>query len=144
VSLGFLLQALGFAAMALIAKPDVAYGEMIAPMVAAGAGFAMAIPIVQKAVVGAVAPLEIGKATGTLSTIRQLGSVFGVAIAVAVFALVGGRATPQSFARGVAAANAMLALLSVVGAVTALWLSGEPSAGTLASQAAAKAQARAE
>jgi EmrB/QacA subfamily drug resistance transporter len=136
VSLGFLLQALGFAAMALIAKPDVAFAAMIAPMVAAGAGFAMAIPIVQKAVVGAVAAPEIGKASGTLSTIRQLGGVFGVALAVAVFAFVGGRATPHSFARGFAAANGILALLSLVGTVVALWLSRETIGGTRASQVA--------
>ena len=98
---------------------------MIAPMIAAGSGFAMAIPIVQKAVVGAVAAPEIGKASGTLSTIRQLGGVFGVAIAVAVFALAGGRATPESFARGFAAANGVLALLSLLGVVAALWLSAE-------------------
>jgi hypothetical protein len=92
-------------------------------MVAAGSGFAMAIPIVQKAVMNAVAAPEIGRASGTLSTIRQLGGVFGVAMTVAVSALVGGRAEPQSFARGFAAANGLLALLSLVGAVAALWLS---------------------
>jgi hypothetical protein len=123
VGFGFALQVLGFAWLALIAKPDLAYAAMIAPMIAAGSGFAMAIPIVQKAVVGAVAAAEIGKASGTLSTIRQLGGVFGVAIAVAVFALAGGRATPESFARGFAAANGMLAVLSLLGVVAALWLS---------------------
>ncbi|MBO0758188.1 MAG: hypothetical protein J2P54_20255, partial [Bradyrhizobiaceae bacterium] len=96
------------------------------PMIATGTGFAMAIPIVQKAVVGAVAAPEIGKASGTLSTIRQLGGVFGVAIAVAIFALVGSRTTPQTFARGFAAANGMLGLLSLAGAIAALWLSGKP------------------
>jgi predicted MFS family arabinose efflux permease len=125
VACGFALQAAGFVWMAVLAKPDLAYATMIAPMVAAGGGFAMAIPIVQKAVIGAVTPIEIGKASGTLSTIRQLGGVFGVALAVAVFALVGGRGTPQSFAHGFAAANGVLALLSLAGAVAALWLSGE-------------------
>lgn len=129
VGLGFILQATGFIWLALIARPDLAYAAMVGPMIAAGSGFAMAIPIVQKAVIGAVAAPEIGKASGTLGTIRQLGGVFGVAIAVAVFALVGGRATPQTFAHGFAAANGVLALLSLLGGVVAPWLSAEtPSA----------------
>jgi EmrB/QacA subfamily drug resistance transporter len=132
VAFDFVLQAAGFVWMALIVKPDLAYAAMVAPMVAAGSGFAMAIPIVQKAVVSAVAPVEIGKASGTLSTIRQLGGVFGVAIAVAIFALAGGRTTPQSFARGFAAANGVLALFSLLGVVAALWLSREPVGGRVA------------
>jgi hypothetical protein len=50
---------------------------------AAGAGVSMAYPAVQNAVVGAVAPSELGKASGTYNAMRQLGGAFGVAIAVA-------------------------------------------------------------
>jgi EmrB/QacA subfamily drug resistance transporter len=125
VSLGFVIQAAGFVWLALIAKPGLPYAAMIAPMIAAGSGFAMAIPIVQKAVVSAVATSEIGKASGTLSTIRQLGGVFGVAAAVAVFALVGSRTTAERFAHGFAAANGMLGLLSLLGVIAAIWLTGE-------------------
>lgn len=137
ISLGFLLQAVGFLWIALIAKPELAYAEMIAPMSAAGAGFAMAIPIVQKAVIGAVAASEIGKASGTLGMIRQLGGVFGVAIAVAVFALAGSRATPQTFTSGFAAANGVLALLSLAGAIAAIWLSANSPAVPVSTAAAA-------
>jgi EmrB/QacA subfamily drug resistance transporter len=125
VGLGFVIQAAGFAWLALIARPDLAYAHMIAPMIAAGGGFAMAIPIVQSAVVSSVTAAEIGKASGTLSTIRQLGGVFGVAAAVAIFALTGSRASPESFAHGFAAANGLLTLLSLLGAVVAMGLSGK-------------------
>jgi EmrB/QacA subfamily drug resistance transporter len=122
VVLGLALQGLGLAWLALIAGPDVTYGAMVAPMIAAGAGFAMAIPIVQKSVVGGVAAPQIGKASGVLSMIRQLGGAFGVAITVAAFALFGSRASADDFSRGFAAAGAVASVLSFGGAIAAFWL----------------------
>ena len=121
VVLGLALQGLGLAWLALIAGPDVTYGAMVAPMIAAGAEFAMAIPIVQKSVVGAVAAPQIGKASGVLSMIRQLGGAFGVAITVP-FALFGSRASADDFSRGFAAAGAVASVLSFGGAIAAFWL----------------------
>jgi hypothetical protein len=93
-------------------------------MILAGAGFAIAVTIAQRAVVSAVALPDIGKASGTLSTIRQLGGAFGVALAVAAFAQAGSHATPLAFSRGFAAATAVAALLSLAGAGAALLLPG--------------------
>src|SRR5260370_35155650 len=84
---------------------------MILPMILSGAGFAVAVTIAQKAVVGSVALPDIGKASGTLSTIRQLGGAFGVALTVAVFARAGSHA-PLAFSHGFAAATAGAAVLS--------------------------------
>jgi predicted MFS family arabinose efflux permease len=122
VRLGLGLQGVGLAWLALISGPDVTYGAMVAPMIAAGAGFAMAIPIVQKSVVSAVAASQIGKASGVLSMIRQLGGALGVAITVAAFALLGSRASADDFSRGFAAASAVASVLSFAGAVAAVWL----------------------
>jgi predicted MFS family arabinose efflux permease len=122
VLLGLVLQGAGLAWLALIARPDATYGAMVAPMIAAGAGFAMAIPIVQKSVVSAVVASEIGKASGVHSMIRQLGGAFGVAIAVAAFALFGSRASADDFSSGFAAASAVASTLSFGGAIAALWL----------------------
>src|ERR1019366_6748003 len=82
---GLLLQTAGMAWIAIIARPRPAYPAMIVPMVISGCGFAMAIPAVTKSVVSSVAPSDIGKASGTFSTMRQLGGAFGLAIGVAVF-----------------------------------------------------------
>ncbi|WP_210254923.1 DHA2 family efflux MFS transporter permease subunit [Methylocapsa sp. S129] len=122
VVFGLLLQAIGLGGIALLARPGMAYAEMIAPMIAAGAGFAMAIPIVQKSVVSAAPAQDIGKASGALSMIRQLGGAFGIALAVAVFAQAGSRATPQAFSEGFAAAMGVAAILSFAGAIAGLWL----------------------
>jgi EmrB/QacA subfamily drug resistance transporter len=135
VALGLAVQAAGLAWIALIARPDMDYAAMVAPMFLAGGGFAVAVTVAQKAVVGAVATADIGKASGTLSTIRQLGGAFGVALTVAAFAQAGSHATPLAFSQGFAAATGVAAMLSLAGAAAGLFLAGArkahlaPSAG---------------
>lgn len=124
IVLGLLVQAAGLAWIALMARPGMAYAGMVAPMLLAGVGFALSVTIAQKVVVGAVAMPDIGKASGTLSTIRQLGGAFGVAVAVAVFAHVGGYAPPAAFSQGFAAAMGVAAALSLAGAVAGMLLLG--------------------
>jgi hypothetical protein len=109
-----------------------AYAGMILPMILTGAGFAVAVTIAQKAVVGAVAIPDIGKASGTLSTIRQLGGAFGVALTVAVFARAGSHASPAAFSQGFAAANGVAAMLSLAGAGAGLFLPGRRGQARLA------------
>ena len=69
-----------FGWIALVADPGMAYSELIAPLMVAGVGISMAFPAAQNAVVGSVPRGDIGKAAGSISTMRQLGGVFGVAI----------------------------------------------------------------
>jgi MFS family permease len=114
---GMLLQAAGTAWIALIAKPSLAYAMTIAPMVLVGLGSAMAMPAAQKAVVGAVAPSAIGKASGTFTTMRWFGGVFGIAIADAVFAASGGYASAQAFNDGFFPATAVAAGFALAGAI---------------------------
>src|ERR687885_3069543 len=91
--------------IALAAGPDVAYATLAVPLVLAGAGASMAIPAAQSAVVGAVAPADIGRASATFSSLRQLGGAFGVAVLVAVFAGTGGYGSAQEFSDGFAPAG---------------------------------------
>jgi MFS family permease len=124
IIVGLLLLAAAGAWLTAIAEADVAYTAMIVPLILAGLGTAMAMPAAQKAVVGAVAPSEIGKASGTFTTLRWLGGVFGVAIAVAVFEAVGGYGSPQRFSDGFAAAMALSAGLALAGAIAGTALPG--------------------
>ena len=48
---------------------------------------------------------------------RELGGVFGIAVAVAVFAGAGGYASPQAFTDGFAPAIGVAAALALVGAL---------------------------
>ncbi|MGC0328282.1 EmrB/QacA subfamily drug resistance transporter [Streptomyces sp. SAI-170] len=116
---GSLLHAAGMAWIALIAAPDMPYAAMVPPMILSGAGVAMVIPATQAAVLGAVAGPDMGKASGVYSTIRQLGSGFGVAVLVAVFAAFGGYASPRSFTDGFVPALATAAALSLAAGLCA-------------------------
>src|SRR5450631_1036145 len=62
IVVGLFLQAVGMAWIGLIAIPDLAYANLAAPLVLAGAGVSMAMPAAQNAVLGAVAKADIGKA----------------------------------------------------------------------------------
>jgi EmrB/QacA subfamily drug resistance transporter len=122
VTLGLALQAAGMGWIALIAEPGMSYWPMIAPMVIAGAGLSMALPSAQNAVVSAVAAADVGKASGVYMTTRQLGGVFGLAIAVAVFTGAGSYASAQTFADGFVPAITVAAALSAAGAAVATQL----------------------
>jgi EmrB/QacA subfamily drug resistance transporter len=119
---GLALQAAGFAYIAL-AHPG--YAQMVPALMVAGAGVSMALPATINAVVGAVAPADIGRASGVVSTLRELGGVLGIAVAVAVFAGAGGYA---AFAEGFERAIAVAAALSLAGALVALALPGRREA----------------
>jgi EmrB/QacA subfamily drug resistance transporter len=117
VVVGLLLQAIGMAWIALIAAPGLSYAELVAPMSIAGVGFAIAIPAVTKSVTSNVAPPDIGKASGTYSTLRQLGGAFGVAVLAAVFAAVGGYASARAFSDGFTASLGVAAGIALAGSI---------------------------
>jgi len=80
----------------------------------------MALPTSPAAALGAVAPTDIGKASGVNSTLQRFGGVFGVAIASAVFASYGHIGTPASFAAGFSPALTWMGGFAVIGAAFAL------------------------
>jgi len=125
---GLALQAAGFAWVALSVRAGLGYPELIAPLVLAGCGASMALPATQACVVGAVPPADIGKASGTFNTLRQLGGTLGIAILAAVFTATGSYASGPSFAAGFAAAGLVAAALSLAGALAGLLIPGRGTA----------------
>jgi EmrB/QacA subfamily drug resistance transporter len=121
---GLLIQTAGTIWIALIAGPDLSYSELVVPMVVAGVGISMAIPAAQNSVLGSVAEEAVGKAAGTNSVMRELGGVFGIAVAVAVFAGAGSYASPQAFTDGFVPAVGVAAALALVGAIAGSFLPG--------------------
>jgi EmrB/QacA subfamily drug resistance transporter len=122
---GLLVQAGGLTWVALIAEPGMPYSHLVVPFVVAGVGVSMAIPAGQNSVVGSVTPAMAGTASGVNSMMRELGGVFGIAVAVAVFAGVGGYASAHTFIDGFGPAIGAAAGLALIGALTA---TGLPSA----------------
>jgi len=128
ISGGLAAAAVGLTWMALIARTGLPYWQMVPPLIVAGAGVSFAVPATQGAAMTAVPSAEIGTASGTFNTLRQLGGVFGVAICAAVFAGRGGYASPAAFVTGFGPAMGACAGLALAGAVAGLLVPGRRSA----------------
>ena len=129
---GMLLQGIGLAWVATVATAGVEYGQLVVPLVVAGVGISMALPVTPTAVLGAVAPRDMGKASGVNSTLQRFGAAFAIAVAAAVFSANGHLGTATSFTAGFRPALAVVAGLSVVGAMTALAIGPRRLAATAA------------
>ncbi|QFZ18304.1 DHA2 family efflux MFS transporter permease subunit [Saccharothrix syringae] len=115
IMLGLGLQALGLLLISALVTDTSGYGTIVGPLFVIGFGIAIAFPTVTTAVMRSVDPREAGIASGTSNTFRQVGAVFGVAIATAVFAGSGSYRTPAEFVSGFKPAFLVLGLLCVVG-----------------------------
>ncbi|WP_426412073.1 DHA2 family efflux MFS transporter permease subunit [Bradyrhizobium ganzhouense] len=119
---GLLMQAIGLGWIAEIASPTIAYSALVAPLVLAGVGVSMAMPAAQNAVLGSVAVVEMGKASGIFNMGRFLGGMFGIAALVATFSAHGGAYSAAHFDSGFAAAMSLAATLSLGGAIAGFFL----------------------
>jgi EmrB/QacA subfamily drug resistance transporter len=128
---GLALQAAGMAWVALIADAGMSYSQLVVPFVVAGVGVSMAIPAAQNSVVANVELDAIGKAAGANSMMRELGGVFGIAVAVAVFAAAGGYGSAAAFVDGFTPAMLVAAALALTGAAAGLALPGRRPVGAL-------------
>jgi len=117
---GLLLNAAGLAWIALIASLDLSYASLVLPLVVTGVGASMAIPVVQNAVIGAVVPDAVGKASGANSMTQELGGVLGVAVLVVAFTAAGSYASAAAFIDGFTAAIGVCAALALAAAVAAI------------------------
>jgi EmrB/QacA subfamily drug resistance transporter len=117
--LGMLLQGIGLAWLALVTSPDAGYGQLVLPLIVAGAGIAMCFPTVANAVVAAVPTEDSGVAAGTNNALREVGGVFGVAILAAVFVAHGDYSSPERFISGFKAAELVAAAVSIAGIIAA-------------------------
>ena len=82
----------------------------------------MAIPSAQNSVVGSATVGPPGKLAGINSMMRELGGVFGIAVAVAVFEGFGGYASAQAFTNGFGPAIWVSSGLALLGAACGLAL----------------------
>jgi MFS family permease len=120
IASGLLLQALGFAWVAVRASAGASRLELVLALLVAGVGISMALPTVPAAVLNSVAPAEMGKASGISNMMQRFGAVFAIAVASSVFAAYGHLGSPASVTAGFRPAMAVAAALSLLGAITAL------------------------
>jgi MFS family permease len=126
MALGLALQALGLGWVALIASPHVAYAQVGLALTIAGIGTSFCFPTVANSIMGAVPLSEAGVASGTNSTIRELGGVFGVAVLASVFARRGVYVSPATFVDGFTPAFWVAVGFSALGVVAALRTARRP------------------
>jgi MFS family permease len=139
---GLGLQAAGLAWVSVLASGSASsgYGRYVLPFVIAGVGISMAIPTVPTAVLGAVAPGDVGRASGVSNTMQRFGGAFGIALVSAVFAAHGHLGSAASFTAGYRPAMLVSAGLSLAGALAAAGISRRRTAAPetgVASEAAA-------
>jgi EmrB/QacA subfamily drug resistance transporter len=117
---GLFLQACGFAWVALRGTLSTSWVELDAALLIAGAGVSMALPTVPTAVLNAVAPRELGKASGINYMMQRVGPAVAIAIASAVFAAHGHLGSPAGVTSGFRPALAACAALALLAALSAL------------------------
>ena len=118
VGLGLLTA--GLAWVAWRGSLDASWIELVIALLIAGVGVSMALPTVPTAVLSAVAPPEIGKASGINYMAQRFGAVFGIAIGTTVFGSYGRLGTPATVTAGFEPALWTCAALAVLATASAL------------------------
>jgi MFS family permease len=116
---------------AVLLAVSASYLELALALLVAGVGISMALPTVPTAVLSAVAPEEVGKASGVNTMMQRFGSVFAVAIATAVFTAYGHLGSPAAVTDGFKPALGVCAALSLLGTLTALAIARQRAETTL-------------
>jgi EmrB/QacA subfamily drug resistance transporter len=119
---GLGLQALGFAWIAMRASTGLSMVEWLVVLFIAGVGISMALPAVPTAILNSVEPSETGTASGIYNMMQRFGAVFAVAIASSVFSAYGNLGSAAGLTDGFRPAIAASALLSLLGAASAVLL----------------------
>ena len=132
---GLALLSAGFTWVAFRGSLTTSWVELTLALLVAGVGISMALPTVPTAVLNAVTPREMGKASGINYMAQRLGGVFAIAISTAVFTAHGHLGTPASVTAGfkpALAACAGFALLATFSAAAITSRTHEPIAGPAA------------
>jgi EmrB/QacA subfamily drug resistance transporter len=136
VAIGVALQAIGIGWLAAEITASIPYADLVPPFLIAGAGLGFFFaPITQLTLRYAPGPLE-GVASGTSNTLRQVGTVLGVAVLSSVFSAAGGLGSPGQFTAGLTAA---LTVSAAILAASALVILVAPEARRPGRQAEAEA-----
>ena len=120
MAVGMLMQAVGLAWVAVIAKADVSFIPLGVALTVAGVGTSLVFPTVANEVIASVPEAEVGIASGTNSALRELGGVFGVAVLASVFTRRGVYTSPAIFVDGFKQALWVGAAFSAAGVLMAL------------------------
>jgi len=120
---GLSLLTAGFVWVAWRGSLHTSWIELVIALLVAGVGISMALPTVPTAVLSAVAPEEMGKASGINYMAQRFGAVLAVAVGSTVFATDGGFGSPATVTAGFKPALWACAVFAGLGALTATAMS---------------------
>ena len=119
---GLLFQATGLFWIALTMTATVPYTELVAPFVFAGIGMGLVFAPSSTAVLAHITEADTAKASGTNSTLREIGVALGIAVLTAVFTGAGGQLTPTGYVDAAIPAVFVGGAVVLASAIVALFL----------------------
>ncbi len=119
---GLALQGAGLSWLALTMSADVPYLTMLPAFIAAGIGMGLVFAPSSTAVLANIEEADTAKASGTNSTLREIGVALGIAVMTAVFTGAGGELTPTGYVDAAIPAVAVGAAVLLATALVALRL----------------------
>ncbi|MCS5733050.1 DHA2 family efflux MFS transporter permease subunit [Herbiconiux daphne] len=122
IVVGLSLQAIGVGWFAFTMTPDVAYGTLLPAFLFAGVGMGLVFAPSSTAVLVNMSPQDNAKASGTNSTLREIGVALGIAVLTAIFTANGGEFTPTGYVDAAIPAIWVGAAALLLAALTALLL----------------------
>ena len=145
IGAGFLLTAVGFAAIGLV-DADWRYGLFLLPLIAVAVGMGLSNGPASSASTACVSVNQVGAASGVSNMARYVGAAVATALAATIYgAVIGDRAAEgqppgDALASGLAAASWVMAAFSFAGFLMAFVMGRHrASRGTLNDAAAAAA-----
>ncbi|WP_327097232.1 MFS transporter [Nocardia vinacea] len=114
---GQILLAVALGWMAAVTSVDASYGAFVGPFLLGGIGMGLTFAPGSTVVMASARAEDRAMASGTNSTIREVGVAMGVAVLASVFASHGSYTDPQSFVDGLIPAVWVGAAIVAVGAV---------------------------
>jgi EmrB/QacA subfamily drug resistance transporter len=130
IVVGLSLLTTGFVWVAWRGSLHTSWIEIVFALLVAGIGISMALPTVPTAVLSAVAPHEMGKASGINYMSQRFGAVFAVAIGSTVFATYGHLGGPAAVTAGFRPALWACSVFAGLGALAATAMSARPKPAT--------------
>jgi hypothetical protein len=125
IIVGLALQSFGVLWLSATMSADVEYTTMLPGFIAAGIGMGLVFAPISTAVLATMKSADHAKASGTNSTVREVGVALGIAVLTAIFVGAGGELTPDLYvdaARPATFAGGLV--LALAGAIAFLLPSG--------------------
>jgi len=122
IVIGLAMEAIAMFWLAGSLSATVSFQVMLPPFLLAGIGMGLVFAPSSTAVLAGMAPADHAKASGTNSTLREIGVALGVAVLTAVFTGAGGTLTPTGYIDAAIPAVVVGGGVLVLAAVAALFL----------------------